>query len=91
MMIQIKPLVDASTPKHLIAREINRKLKRQEESRELLKQIQIQTDPDVRRRLYLRFREVNEDLGIPTDSAEQLLGADAPALTVQAGAVNDPK
>ena len=68
----VKPLVDPSTPKHLIASEINRKLKLQNESQKLLKQIREDADPAAQRWLYKRLKAVNDDLGIPTESAEAL-------------------
>ena len=37
----------------------------------------------ARRNLYWQLRQNNDALGIPTESADQLLGADAPALAVQ--------
>ena len=82
---KIKPLVDPSTPKHLIGREISRKLKLQNETHKLWVQIREEAEPDKRRKLYQRLQVVNDALGIPTESAEQMLGTDAPALPVQEG------
>ena len=72
MTYQLKPLVDPSTPKHLIDREVTRKLKLHEASRQTLQELLAQSDPDARRTLYATLRRVNDEAGLPTESAEAL-------------------
>ena len=72
MTYKLKPLVDPSTPTHLIDREVNRKLKLHEASRQTLQELLAQSDPDARRTLYATLCKVNDEAGIPTESAEAL-------------------
>lgn len=77
-----RPLIDPDTPAHLVEAEIYRKFDLMEQSHSTLKKLLAETVPEVRRSLYDQFLQINNDLGIPTESAEQLLGAAAPALHV---------
>ncbi len=59
------------------------KFKLQEQSRRTMRELLAETAAAARRNLYWQLRQINDALGIPTESADQLLGADAPALAVQ--------
>jgi tmRNA-binding protein len=53
-----------------------------DQSNKTLREVRAEQDPEVQLNLYFQFRFINDTLGIPTKSAELLLGADA--LTVLA-------
>lgn len=53
------------------------KLVLMEQSRSTLRELVAEAVPALRRNLYWQLRLINDALGIPTESAEQLLGADA--------------
>jgi phage regulator Rha-like protein len=56
------------------------KLTLREQSHKTIRDLMAEKEPAVRRNLYWQLLQINETLGIPTESAEQLLGADAPLL-----------
>lgn len=79
--LYVEPLVNEKQfrmgiPMHL-------KFKLQEQSRRTMRELLAETAPAARRNLYWQLCQINEALGIPTESAEQLLGMDAPALPAQ--------
>lgn len=80
-----KPLIDAQTPKHLIAATIRKQLALQEQSRKVMALLLAEPKPEAKCNLYWQLRQVNDSLGIPTESPEQLLGAAAPAVPVLQG------
>ena len=62
--------------------KLQTKLKLMEQSRTTMQALVHETNPHAKRNLYWQLRQINETLGIPTDSAEQLLGMDAPLIPV---------
>ena len=68
----VKPCVDSSASKHLIVSVIICKFMLLFERQKVLKQIREDADPAAQRWLYKRLKAVNDDLGIPTESAEAL-------------------
>lgn len=64
---------------------LRQRLTLQEQSRKLQALIEAETVPAARRNLYWQLRQVNDALGVPTESAVQLLGADAPPLPILEG------
>ena len=56
------------------------KLTLREQSHKTIRDLMAEKEPAVRRNLYWQLLQINETLGIPTESAAQLLGADAPLL-----------
>ncbi len=53
------------------------KLMLQEQSRSITEKLKTESASFVRRNLYFQLRQVNDALGIPTESAANLLGVDA--------------
>ena len=64
---------------------LHMKFKLQEQSFQIMGRLMTERQAAARRNLYWQLRQVNDALGIPTESAEQMLGTDAPALPVQEG------
>ena len=62
--------------------KLQTKLKLMEQSRTTMHALVHETNPHAKRNLYWQLRQINDTLGIPTDSAEQLLGMDAPLIPV---------
>ena len=62
--------------------KLQTKLKLMEQSRTTMQALVHETNPHAKRNLYWQLRQINDTLGIPTDSAEQLLGMDAPLIPV---------
>lgn len=73
--LYVEPLVSDKEFRQGIS--LRDRLTLQEQSRQIAIKLQAETIPAVRRNLYWQLRQVNDALGIPTESAEQLLGADA--------------
>lgn len=64
---------------------LRQRLTLQNQSRKLQALIEAETAPAARRNLYWQLRQVHDALGVPTASAAQLLGADAPLMPVAPG------
>ena len=62
--------------------KLQTKLKLMEQSRTTMHALVHEANPHAKRNLYWQLRQINDTLGIPTDSAEQLLGMDAPLIPV---------
>ncbi len=62
--------------------KLQTKLKLMEQSRTTMQALVHEANPHAKRNLYWQLRQINDTLGIPTDSAEQLLGMDAPLIPV---------
>lgn len=73
--LYVEPLISEKAFRQGIS--LRDKLTLQEQSRCIAIKLQAEAAPVVRRNLYWQLRQVNDALGIPTESAEQLLGADA--------------
>lgn len=73
--LYVEPLVSEKEFRRGIS--LRDKLVLQEQSRQIAIKLQAEAAPVVRRNLYWQLRQVNDALGIPTESVEQLLGADA--------------
>ena len=81
--LYVEPLVDDKQFRDGIP--LHMKFKLQEQSFQIMGRLMAEQRAAARRNLYWQLRQVNDALGIPTESAEQLLGTDAPALPVQEG------
>ena len=81
--LYVEPLVDDKQFRNGIP--LHMKFKLQEQSFQIMGRLMAERQAAARRNLYWQLRQVNDALGIPTESAEQLLGTDAPALPVQEG------
>lgn len=64
---------------------LRQRLTLQEQNRKLQALLEGETAPAARRNLYWQLRQVNDALGVPTESAAQLLGPDAPPLPIAQG------
>lgn len=78
--LYVEPLLSDKALRQTIS--LRDKLKLQEQSHQIATKMKAETNPAVRRNLYWQLRQVNDALGIPTESAAQWLGADA-IFTVQ--------
>lgn len=83
--LYVEPLVDDKQFRNGIP--MHMKFKLQEQSFQIMGRLMAEQRVAARRNLYWQLRQVNDALGIPTESAAQLLGADAPALPVLEGGV----
>ena len=81
--LYVEPLVDDKQFRDGIP--LHMKFKLQEQSFQIMGRLMAEQRAAARRNLYWQLRQVNDALGIPTESAEKLLGADAPALPVLEG------
>lgn len=81
--LYVEPLVDDKQFRNGIP--LHMKFKLQEQSFQIMGRLMAEQQGAARRNLYWQLRQVNDALGIPTESAAQLLGADAPALPVLEG------
>lgn len=81
--LYVEPLVDDKQFRNGIP--LHMKFKLQEQSFQIMGRLMAEQRVAARRNLYWQLRQVNDALGIPTESAAQLLGADAPALPVLEG------
>jgi len=81
--LYVEPLVDDKQFRDGIP--LHMKFKLQEQSFQIMGRLMAEQRAAARRNLYWQLRQVNDALGIPTESAAQLLGADAPALPVLEG------
>ena len=81
--LYVEPLVDDKQFRNGIP--LHMKFKLQEQSFQIMGRLMAEQRAAARRNLYWQLRQVNDALGIPTESAEQMLGTDAPALPVQEG------
>ena len=81
--LYVEPLVEDKQFRNGIP--LHMKFKLQEQSFQIMGRLMAEQQGAARRNLYWQLRQVNDALGIPTESAEQLLGTDAPALPVQEG------
>ena len=81
--LYVEPLVDDKQFRDGIP--LHMKFKLQEQSFQIMGRLMAEQQGAARRNLYWQLRQVNDALGIPTESAAQLLGADAPALPVLEG------
>ena len=81
--LYVEPLVDDKQFRNGIP--LHMKFKLQEQSFQIMGRLMAERQAAARRNLYWQLRQVNDALGIPTESAEQLLGTDAPTLPVQEG------
>lgn len=81
--LYVEPLVDDKQFREGIP--LHMKFKLQEQSFQIMGRLMAADTPAGRRNLYWQLRQVNDALGIPTESAEQLLGVDAPVLPVLEG------
>ena len=81
--LYVEPLVDDKQFRNGIP--LHMKFKLQEQSFQIMGRLMTERQAAARRNLYWQLRQVNDALGIPTESAEQMLGTDAPALPVQEG------
>ena len=81
--LYVEPLVEGKQFRNGIP--LHMKFKLQEQSFQIMGRLMTERQAAARRNLYWQLRQVNDALGIPTESAEQLLGTDAPALPVQEG------
>lgn len=81
--LYVEPLVDDKQFRNGIP--MHMKFKLQEQSFQIMGRLMAEQRAAARRNLYWQLRQVNDALGIPTESAAQLLGADAPALPVLEG------
>ena len=81
--LYVEPLVDDKQFRNGIP--LHMKFKLQEHSFQIMGRLMAEQQGAARRNLYWQLRQVNDALGIPTESAAQLLGADAPALPVLEG------
>lgn len=57
--------------------KLKSKLVLQEQSRATVRELEIATSARVRRNLWWQLRQINDTLGIPTESMQEWLGADA--------------
>lgn len=73
--LYVEPLVSDREFRQGIA--LRDKLMLQEQNRLIAERLKAGSAPFVRRNLYFQLRQVNDALGTPTESAEQLLGVDA--------------
>ena len=78
--LYVSPLVSENEFRNGI--KLQTKLKLMEQSRATMQALVHETNPHAKRNLYWQLRQINDTLGIPTDSAEQLLGMDAPLIPV---------
>ena len=78
--LYVSPLVSENEFRNGI--KLQTKLKLMEQSRATMQALVHETNPHAKRNLYWQLRQINDTLGIPTDSAEQLLGTDAPLIPV---------
>ena len=78
--LYVSPLVSENEFRNGI--KLQTKLKLMEQSRTTMQALVHETNPHAKRNLYWQLRQINDTLGIPTDSAEQLLGMDAPLIPV---------
>ncbi len=81
--LYVEPLVDDKQFRNGIP--MHMKFKLQEQSFQIMGRLMAEQRAAARRNLYWQLRQVNDALGIPTESAAQLLGADAPALPALEG------
>ena len=81
--LYVEPLVEGKQFRNGIP--LHMKFKLQEQSFQIMGRLMTERQAAARRNLYWQLRQVNDALGIPTESAAQLLGADAPALPVLEG------
>ena len=81
--LYVEPLVEGKQFRNGIP--LHMKFKLQEQSFQIMGRLMAEQRAAARRNLYWQLRQVNDALGIPTESAEQMLGTDAPALPVQEG------
>lgn len=81
--LYVEPLVEGKQFRNGIP--LHMKFKLQEQSFQIMGRLMTERQAAARRNLYWQLRQVNDALGIPTESAEQMLGTDAPALPVQEG------
>ena len=81
--LYVEPLVEDKQFRNGIP--LHMKFKLQEQSFQIMGRLMAEQQGAARRNLYWQLRQVNDALGIPTESAAQLLGADAPALPVLEG------
>ena len=81
--LYVEPLVDDKQFRNGIP--LHMKFKLQEQSFQIMGRLMAEQQAAARRNLYWQLRQVNDALGIPTESAELLLGADAPVLPVLEG------
>lgn len=73
--LYVEPLVSDKAFRQTIS--LRDKLTLQEQSHRIAIKIKAETDSTARRNLYWQLRQVNDALGIPTESAASLLGDDA--------------
>ena len=78
--LYVSPLVSENEFRNGI--KLQTKLKLMEQSRATMQALVHETNPHAKRNLYWQLRQINDTLGIPPDSAEQLLGTDAPLIPV---------
>ncbi|BEP42984.1 Rha family transcriptional regulator [Variovorax sp. V15] len=71
--LYVAPLVGEQEFRNGIS--IKSKLILRDQSHRTMQQLRRETDPAVRRNLYWQLRQVNETLGIPTESMEALVGS----------------
>ena len=81
--LYVEPLVDDKQFRNGIP--LHMKFKLQEQSFQIMGRLMAEQRAAARRNLYWQLRQVNDARGIPTESAAQVLGADAPALPVLEG------
>ena len=81
----VAPLVDDKQFRNGIP--LHMKLKMQEQGQVLLYKLRQPASPSERRGLYAQLMQVNESLGLPTESSESLLGGDAAMVSLVKGGV----
>ena len=81
--LYVEPLVEGKQFRNGIP--LHMKFKLQEQSFQIMGRLMTERQAAARRNLYWQLRQVNDDLGLPTESLEEMLGTDAPALPVQEG------
>ena len=77
--LYVEPLLDPYSKEFRKGISLRHKLTLQEQGQRTMKNLKNESDPDTRRNFYWQLRQVNDSLGIPTDSME-VLGVQPPTL-----------
>ena len=77
--LYVEPLLDASDKQFRKGIPLRFKLTLQEQGRRAMNDLLNESRPKARRNLYWQLRQINDALGIPTDSME-VLGVEQPAV-----------
>ncbi|WP_245911712.1 Rha family transcriptional regulator [Malikia granosa] len=80
--LYVEPLLDASDKQFRKGIPLRFKLTLQEQGRRAMNDLLNESRPEARRNLYWQLRQVNDALGIPTDSME-VLGVQQPVVDVE--------